>query len=127
MRFLSTSRSTALSMYVLALAVASGDASPRRTRWPAAAATWAMPVPMAPAPTTPTTISSPSTMSASCERRLSLLEEGVYAFAIVVRLSRLALQRLFDVELRVQIDAQRLVESALDEPKRMRRLCREHA
>src|SRR5262245_57515807 len=127
MRFLSTSRSNALSMDLLAFAVASGDASPRTTRWPAAAATWAMPAPMAPAPTTPTTISSPSTMSASRERWLSLLEEGVHAFAIVVGLSRFALQRFFDVELRIQINAQRLIESTFDEPKRMGRLCREHS
>ena len=58
-------------------------ASPSTTRWPAAAATCAMPRPIAPAPTTPTISSGELATSSSLETRLSLLDEGAHAFGVV--------------------------------------------
>jgi 3-hydroxyacyl-CoA dehydrogenase len=45
--------------FAMARSAAPGCASTSNTRWPAWAATWAMPAPMAPAPMTPTTTCGP--------------------------------------------------------------------
>src|SRR6185503_15171001 len=87
-----------------------------------------MPVPIAPAPTTPTTswdLVIPR--SSSLEARLSLLEKRAHAFRVVRRSARLALQRLLVVELRREVDAERAVECPLDETEPARGLSREVA
>src|SRR5262249_6150708 len=58
----------------------------------------------------------------SLEHWLSLLEERVDALAIVVGATGFALQLLFIVQLRVEVDAQRTIEPTLDETERARRL-----
>src|SRR5690242_17497835 len=95
-----------------------------------------MPVPIAPAPTTPTRIELPAAAlttipgdegprSATLEARLSLLEKGPHTLGVIRGATRFALQLLLVVELRFEIDAERAVEGALDETKAARRLGRE--
>ena len=51
------------AMRPIARSTAPGAASYSRTTWPAARATWAIPPPIVPAPTIPTTVPSPRTDS----------------------------------------------------------------
>src|SRR5690349_15569968 len=69
-----------------ASATASSRASARSTVMPPSAATWAMPRPMTPAPTSPTVRSgfcASKAMSAPPELRRALLDEGRHAFLLV--------------------------------------------
>src|SRR6185436_19364912 len=109
-------------MVACAFAAAPGVVSPMMTRSPAIAATCAIPVPMAPAPMTPTTVFSSSAISAALEGRFAFLEECGHTFAIVVSTSCLALKLLLEIELRVEIDSQRSIEAALDESEPAGRL-----
>src|SRR4051812_2652542 len=95
-----------------------------------------MPVPIAPAPTIPTPISAPAAelttvlrgkpaRLTTLEAGLPLFEKGAHAFGVVGGASRLALQLLLVIELRLEIDAERAVEGALDESEAVRRLRRE--
>src|SRR5205085_6691968 len=92
-----------------------------------------MPVPIAPAPTMPTPISAPAaeltTVLLGRRARLTtleagfpLFEKGSDTFGVVRGASRLALQLLLVIELRLEIDAKRAVEGALDETEAARRL-----
>src|SRR5512135_371807 len=105
--------------------------SNRRTGCPAWAATWAMPMPMAPAPMTATVASRGSAppTSAPGETGRALLQERGNAFAVVGTETELALQVALEIELLFQRIARRRVHRALDrgEPagRRVRQL-REH-
>ncbi len=76
MRSFSTSLANTLPMSASALATASGRVSYSLTVWPATAATWAMPAPMAPLPTTATILSVLSALIAhfpwNCGARLAM-------------------------------------------------------
>src|SRR5215467_10182537 len=82
-----------------------------------------MPVPIAPAPITPTVIPSSSTKLSSLEDGAALLEESVNTLRVVFGAPSLALQFLLIIELRLQVDAERSIESALGESEAARRHC----
>src|SRR5580692_2790936 len=92
-----------------AFADAPALASLSTTRCPAAAATCAIPAPIAPAPTTPTITFDPPlaviSLSAAREVRLPLLEKRLHALGVIGALPRFALDLLFVVELRGEIHA----------------------
>src|SRR6186997_2414542 len=98
----------------------SAFASLRSTRWPAAAATCAIPRPIAPAPTTPT-ISGGFDTSATLEPWLSLLDERANPFGVVLGAAGLTLQLDLERELGLEIVSRARVEAALDQPERSRR------
>src|SRR5918999_5840301 len=91
------------------------------------AATCAMPVPIEPAPSTPTEVCAPSDRSvigsSAREARLALLEKRPHPFREIGRPAGFALQLGFDLELRVEIVRKRLIECALRQPEPARRLC----
>src|SRR4051812_43752782 len=84
-----------------------------------------MPRPIAPAPMTPTIVSSTLATLSALEPRLPLLDERANAFRVVVGASRLALQLGLERELRIEVVAHAGVEAALHETERTRRHRRE--
>src|SRR5262249_45733211 len=102
-------------------AVAPATASARTTRWPAAAATWAIPVPIAPAPTTPTVTESLSTCLSALERRLPFFEECMNSFRVVLGASGLPLQLLLEIQLLLQVEAKGAIEATFRKSEAARR------
>src|SRR5690348_7269867 len=126
-RSFSTSRRIAFTIDALAFDVAPSRASAMITSWPAAAATCAIPVPIAPAPTTPTTVVLSSAMLLPGEHWLSLFEKRVHTLGVISRPASLALQFLFEIQLIVEVDAERRVEAPFDQPEPARGLRRQVA
>src|SRR5690348_5792180 len=104
----STSFASILVRLARALVTAPALASASTTSWPAAAATWAMPLPIAPAPTTPMRDSPVvlvmSDYSTTVELWLALRQKGAHALGVVGGAPSLPLQLLLVVELGVEVD-----------------------
>src|SRR4029079_12581361 len=115
-----TSRASPDRMVSRAPSTAAATASVRSTRWPAAAATRAIPRPIAPAPTTPT-ISGGLDTSATLEPRLSLLDERANTLGVVLGAAGLTLQLDLERELGVEVVSRARVEAALDQAESARR------
>src|SRR5579872_4664899 len=110
-------------MFVLARDSAPESLSTKTTGCPCESATCAIPVPMAPAPSTPTICIGlfPG------ERRRPLLLEGAHAFFVIRGPRRQALQLALELELVFEAVRHGLVERALDEAQGPRRLARQVA
>src|ERR1043166_6516458 len=115
----STSRPITASRRPRACSSASARWSVTMTWWPAPAATWAMPLPIAPAPSTPTVASVPRAVTSPAgERGLPLLQERLHSLAIVGAPPREALAFRFHLELLLERIVRRRGEQLLDEGER---------
>src|ERR1043166_6093577 len=122
----SPSRASRFSSSAFACSRASARASVTSTRCPAAAATWAMPLPMAPAPSTPAVTSRVSVgggpegalTSPACEYGLPLLEERPDSFGVVGGPPGEPLVFGFHLELRFEGARRARVEHFLGERER---------
>src|SRR5450830_358605 len=89
-------------MSAMALAAAPSRVSNRTTGWPALAAVWAMPAPMAPLPITATTLLVSSAWAIcllSLEVGGALADEGGHAFLVVVAVAQLTHHLPFQLQL----------------------------
>src|ERR1043166_7909516 len=117
-----TSRVSTMSSRERACSSASALASVTSTWWPAAAATWAIPLPIAPAPSTPTVASGPRLTSFANEGGLSLLEKRLHPLGIVLTAAGETLIFGLELELLFQRVVRRSREHLLDQRQGVGRL-----